>query len=300
MLGAGDLQVLDRWGIPFNGPAVPLHFGSLAECRLDYQSATQIRLNQCNGNLLEINGELVTIDGSQASDQLGTSANRLIANGTDSGVAMAASTRYYIYRSNSQASFSPNSLMPSLSPPVDVNGVKYLYGSGNGQNWRYVGMVYMDGSTQYTDTDRARNVCSYLNRRQRRLYCPVTTSWTSSNTSWIRWNSDSTLRVSFCCHDDRLTYVEAVLCGQSSSASGLQIGLDLNGTTANDALLSTYLFLSSGTLSSNLRAVYSDFIADGYNYLQGMNRTPTGTATYGAPTTGGYEQTTGILGWVWG
>ena len=63
---------------------------------------------------------------------------------------------YYVYLSNSSASPFPSQLRLSKTAPTEG----YLAASGNGANWRCVGMVHLDENGQFaTDGD----ICSVLN-----------------------------------------------------------------------------------------------------------------------------------------
>jgi len=127
----------------------------LADVRLLRDSTTQISLNGLSGTskLIEINGAY--LDLSSAIVCL-TSDNLLSSTGADSGGAAAASTIYYVYASNASASFAPSDLRLSATAPT--NG--YLGASGNALNWRHVGWLATNASTQLAD---AMAVASAMN-----------------------------------------------------------------------------------------------------------------------------------------
>lgn len=90
---------------------------------------------------IAVNNELVSVATPFTCD---TTDNLITAIGADAGSGPSASTLYYAYVSNSQASFAPSDLRLSATAPT----AGYLAGSGNGAHWRFVGAVATDGSTQ--------------------------------------------------------------------------------------------------------------------------------------------------------
>jgi hypothetical protein len=112
----------------------------LAQARLIWFSVTQVDLVGLAGTpkYLEINGEIANLTTKRS---LLTTANRITAAGADAGAAMAANTSYYVYASNSQATFAPSSVRGSATAPTDG----YL-GAGNAINWRHVGWVHTDAA----------------------------------------------------------------------------------------------------------------------------------------------------------
>lgn len=140
---------------------------SVFQGRLQRDSATQISLQRYTGDTVEVNGEAVSIGSSGLTRAV--SDNRIAADGTDAGAALAVSTLYYVYIANSQASFSPSSIRCSLQVPTLFNGVKYLATTGNGVNWRFVGWVRTDATGangNFVDNATDRLVVNYYNRRE--------------------------------------------------------------------------------------------------------------------------------------
>lgn len=96
-------------------------------------------------NFIEVNNKFVDLSTELSCIVSGGGAHNLLAaDGTDSGSPPSSSTTYSGYVSNADASWSPEELRLSATSPT--NG--YLGGSGNAANWRYVGDVELDGSTQ--------------------------------------------------------------------------------------------------------------------------------------------------------
>jgi len=126
-----------------------------ADLQLVLTNTTTITSNPYGGTRAYINGEIVTITGLTCL----TSANVISATGTDSGAAAAASTHYYVYRSNSSASYAPGTVKNCATAPSTYLGNLYLAATGNGANWLYVGDCYTNAATQYTYVVSHYNYC---------------------------------------------------------------------------------------------------------------------------------------------
>lgn len=133
------------------------------DARMQRDSATQISLQQYRGSRVSVNGEVLLLD-STGLTCLSTH-NLIGATGTDAGASLAVSTLYYAYVSNGSASYAPRSLRLSTTAPTSYNGIQYLAATGNGANWRFVGWVRTDGSTQFVDSVTKRLVVNYYNVR---------------------------------------------------------------------------------------------------------------------------------------
>ena len=123
--------------------------------RLARNSTTQVQIEAVSDthNFVFVNGERVSL----ASAIVCNTGDYLVAaDGSDSGVAVSASTKYYAYLSNSIVSpfFAPLDLRLSVTAPT--NG--YLGEDGDAENWRYVGLVYTNSSSQFTDFSTVRDV----------------------------------------------------------------------------------------------------------------------------------------------
>lgn len=139
--------------------------------RLQRDSATQVSLQNYKGAVVEINAERVAI-GSAGFTLLNT-ANLITAAGADSGGAPAVTTLYYVYVSNSKATFAALGIRLSATAPSLLNGVKYLAAAGNGANWRFVGWIRTisnGGTVNFADSITQRLVINYYNRLDVQLF----------------------------------------------------------------------------------------------------------------------------------
>jgi len=121
-------------------------FPGLEVTKLERNSVTQFQLagREYTGKKLFVNNELVDLSSAETCNVSGSPVNLIASDGTDASASPSASTLYYAYMSNSQASYAASSLRLSATAPTDG----YLASSGNGAHWRFVGAVYLDGSTQ--------------------------------------------------------------------------------------------------------------------------------------------------------
>lgn len=134
--------------------AINYFLRSLENLKLSRQSTTVIKAEAIRPGIRDyvmIDNVLETIT-SLTTDV--SSDNAIAADGTDSGSTPSASTLYYIYISNSLASYAAQSIRLSTTAPT--NG--YLGASGNAKNWRFLGACYLDAATQMLQN---WNVCGY-------------------------------------------------------------------------------------------------------------------------------------------
>src|SRR5688572_2238125 len=107
--------------------------------RMQALGANQLVLQRYGGDVVEVNGENVSLGASGIA--LLPTDSLITSTGADNESGMAAATLYYIYVSNSSASPFPSDLRASEVPPTFRNGIKYLGLSDNAANWRFVGWV---------------------------------------------------------------------------------------------------------------------------------------------------------------
>lgn len=103
--------------------------GNVFQARLNTALGGQsntLTLLPYKGNQILVGGRVVTVP-SLGLTRLVTD-NIISGSGADSGSPGIANSLYYVYVSNNLATFSPSSIRLSSTPPVLVNGVKYLGG----------------------------------------------------------------------------------------------------------------------------------------------------------------------------
>ena len=138
---------------------------TLFQARLDTVDGVSgtLTLRQYAGNKVVVAGLTVSVSSSGLS--VDVTDNLIDAAGADAGAPPSPSTLYYVYISNRRSPFSPESIRLSATPPVLVNGVKYLGASGNALNWRFVGWVQPNATPEFESTTVNRLIVNYYNKR---------------------------------------------------------------------------------------------------------------------------------------
>jgi len=142
--------------------------------KLTRNSATQLQVESQDSlkDYIVINKKVIDLSTPIVCN---LSGNLIDSNGADAGSAPGASTLYYAYLSNSIASYAPYSLRLSATVPTD----EYLGTSGNAKNWRFVGALYCNASTQIAND---LEICGYA-REDKNIY--LTSDFTRSSGSEI-------------------------------------------------------------------------------------------------------------------
>lgn len=171
------------------------------------------------GNRVLVNGMLVIVP--NAGMTRGVADNLITAAGADSGAAGGANTLYYVYVSNSKATFSPESIRLSATAPTTVSGVKYLGGAGNALNWRFVGWVRLNATPQFESSDTNALIVNYYNRRLYRIF---------ANPGYVDDNAQT-------------TYAVTGNWAKANGGTGSQVKLIANGEDAE--IIKTIVVVSS-------------------------------------------------------
>lgn len=259
--------------------------------RMERQSTTEIRLNRYVGDLIEVNGELVAL-GAGGLVCL-TTDNLISATGTDSGGAMAASTLYYVYASNSSASFAPSDLRASATAPTRGTtagtsrlGIYYLADSGNGANWRFVGWVRTDGSTNFVDTTTDRLIVNYYNRLDLSILLQpgyvddnATTSYTLASGTYVALNGGTGATASYIANGEDA--VTAYMAGSADPAAGQSINYGIGDNATTTAYGAT---LGNVTVRTHAAIPFISIPAVGYRTLSLIGSVSGGTTTIYADT----------------
>ncbi len=204
--------------------------GNYFKGRIQRDSNTVISLRRYKGWRVYVNGE--DVDPGAGGIACDVTDNLIDAAGADAAAAMAASTLYYVYVSNSKATFAPSDLRGSVTAPSVHNGVQYLGVAGNALQWRFVGWVFTNGSTQFKDQDNARNIANYYNRVWKRLYTNPgyvddnnRETWTTASTTWVNANGGVGHQVSFIANGEDAADIRAQLTGYNSAGSHNRVGI---------------------------------------------------------------------------
>lgn len=133
---------------------------------LTYVDTTHLKLSPKNGGLIFINGLLWMIPS---------------AGVTVDTTGLSTSTFYYVY-----AKITSNAIALELSATAHATDSTYGHRIKSGDGTRtLVGWAYTNGSTQFTDSDAARNVRSLVNDPGINLAAGYTTTRANSSTSYV-------------------------------------------------------------------------------------------------------------------
>lgn len=253
-----------------SGPPIPKN---VFEARLDTTDgvSSTLTLGRYQGDRIEVSGVLVRVPA--AGFTRGIADNLTDGNGADSGAAPVANTRYYVYVSNGRATFSPKSIRLSATPPVFVDGVKYLNTVGNGLNWRFVGFVAPNATPQFESSLTSRTIVNYYNRfRLPMMANPgyvndnAYTFYTLTSTVYVELNAGVGARVQFISNGEDEVHLEATFVTQMPTAgfSG-QFGIGIDTVAGPENVTWT-----GGTGYSSLNAtehsVYDNVLSEAVHF----------------------------------
>lgn len=190
---------------------------AFGQCKLVYTNATTLTLNRKNGSHILIDSAWRQI----------ASAGVTLSNATAlvEGGAPSASTLYYVY-----AEWSGSAVALKLSATAPATD------TGNGQQIRtsdgtraLVGLVYLNGSSQFDDSATKRNVRSYYGRPRSAVEVVLSSGNVATGAAAFIEISTN-LRLEFTCFDDDLVYAAgqaAVSNNTLATLSYLAVALDV-------------------------------------------------------------------------
>lgn len=218
---------------------------TLFQARLDTMDSVSntLTLGQYIGNKVVVSGLTVVIPSSGLMRDIAD--NLIDASGADAGAPPAASTLYFVYVSNQQASFSPSSIRLSATSPVLLNGVRYLGTSGNAVNWRFVGWVVTNATPQFESTVTSRLIANYYNRLKLKMYVNpgyvddnAATTYTVNSASWqplSTYVGSGTSRLSFISNgEDSIIYQATMVLSSANPSNSLLAGVGLDSVSEAD------------------------------------------------------------------
>jgi hypothetical protein len=174
-----------NWTLLFDIVAAATLADYNSQCRLDYVSATQIKLSPYKGNKIIIDN-----------------TTQLIPTGgvTLSNSGMSSSTLYYIYAYMNSGTMTLE--YSTTAYTIDTTtGIPYKTGD---TTRALVGGVYTNGSSQFQDTTAWRGVSSWFNRLSKFTRVALTSDFTSSTASttitalttiFVAWTDDTVMAV---------------------------------------------------------------------------------------------------------
>lgn len=216
---------------------------SICQGRLSVKSTTAIQLTRYTGTAVMVNGQMMSIP--ETGLEISSTA-RTIISGPSLSDAPTASTLYGVYLASPSAPFRSSSIILGPSAFVRANGVPSLGASGKDVEYRFLGWVRTNASTQFVDSETARHLVNYYNRQRAHLFtCPkytndnAFTSYTTTSGTWVKANGGTGSTVSYIANgEDTVTLGLFSMCENSSSTSAAYAGIGDNSATV--AYVSAY------------------------------------------------------------
>jgi len=170
--------------------------------RLSYVGATQIKLAPFNGGSVKIAGLLYAIPSAGI-----TAANTSVYVNGVAGQNLAASTLYYVYLFNNAGTLTIDFSTTGHATDTATGNVGVEIKSGDNSR-TLIGMIYTNGSSQFSDTQQFRGVASWFNRRLRALVgINTSNAQTSSTTVWVELDSSKRAYFVTWADSEILTYI---------------------------------------------------------------------------------------------
>lgn len=225
----------------------------VGQCYFEYTSATIVTLQQKNGRFIQISGELHEIPA--AGTTLGTGG-------------LSSSTLYYVYAYDNSGTLALEASTTAWTVSTTSGNEGMPIKSGDNAR-TLVGMLYTDGSTQFT-TDM---VISYWNPTLRVARAVEVSASNTTSTTWVAIGT----AVYFLWFTGFPLPQPTVMCPVlSSGVVPVYLGSYLNGSTRTATNVATAATLEALTVHGS-----NQFPSQGRNYFQGWGVTNSGTATYG-------------------
>lgn len=194
----------------------PLTFG---QCRLNYVSATQLKLLPYGGNLLWINGAYRRIP----------AAGIAFAN-----TGLAPSTAYYLY-----AYWTGTAVALEASTTSRATDTTWGHQIKSGDATRtLVGGFFTDGSSpgQFRNSAQARCTASWFHRRSQSLYTPMNNTAATASSTPIPGNADT---IAFVWGDEIVSYTASGYVTNNANNNWAGIVILGNGNTITEVSLNT-------------------------------------------------------------
>lgn len=183
----------------------------LGQCRLIFNSSTQIQLNPYNGNNIQIAGGLYQIPSSGIT--AGTTG--VFVNGA-ANQNLVLNTLYYVYVFSN-----------SGTPTIDFSTTSYAQDTTTGNVGVYiknstpsrslVGMVYINSGTIFSDSVGARNTASWFNRSLKAANSTAITNATTTSLSLLELGNGTTNRLEMTSWADDHPYLSIQAFGSNGT-----------------------------------------------------------------------------------
>lgn len=167
---------------------------------------------------------------------------------------------------------------------------------------RYAGTIRTTATTgQCEDSVTKRYVWNCYQRKQRvTVKNDATDSWTYATSTWRAANNSTANRFEYVCGlNEDMIEAEILAGAQLTNANIGAVGIGIDSTSANSALVFGEFIGTSAGLSAMLKASYKGYPGAGFHYIQWLEYRRAGTVTFFGDA-GVASMQSGIVGVVWG
>lgn len=256
---------------PLSGTSALTFVGQIGQGRLDYSSATSIRFNPFNGDLIRINGSLFQIPSGGINS--GNPSGGVFLNGTGSS-SLSANATYYVYVFNNSGSLALDFSATAHAVDTAAGNVGTYIRSGTPSR-SLVGIIRTNSSAQFANSATQRFVRSWFNARPAALENNFTATRTATSVQPTFVEVNSEIRVEFVnwANDTIQAQISAVLDNSGSNYSYLALGW--NGAVDSNRGVGSF---GTNTVAGGVGQAKS--LSEGYNYITLMGAVSGGTGTY--------------------
>lgn len=194
-----------------------------------------------------------------------------------SGLAANTNFDIFIYNNNGILTLESTAWTNDTTRATALTTQDRIYVKSASITRRYLGTIRTTGTIgQCEDSSSRRFVWNAYNQELRSLVAANTVNHTYSTAlTWRAWNNNTTLgqaRVDFVLGSYSL--YTANLVGQGYSNSHIGIGIDSTTSSSN------YIFINTSASAIRAGTGYSDYLNNGYHFMNGVEYINAGTGTF--------------------
>ena len=244
-------------------------------CRLNYVSATQIKLSRYHGKTIPVKTASGWEVRAIASAGITAANTSVYVNGVV-GQNLGASTTYLVCLFDNAGILTLDFLTVLTSTPDTDTGVEIATGL---PTRTVIGLIHTNASNQFDDSAQLRHVLSWYNQRIIAGEGAFTASRTTASNTWTEINSE--IRVSWLAWGDEAPFVIADGACQSSADQGTVLtALSIDSTTVPTTVHASTASGANGRMP--VSPSYSALLSRGRHTATLLGATDTGTATWAA------------------
>lgn len=237
------------------------------QCRLDFVSATQIKLSPFNGDKLQIAGTVVQVPSSGV-----TAANTSVyVNGT-SGQNLAASTVYNVYLFNNAGTLTIDFSATARAADATAGNIGIQIKSGDSTR-TLVGKIETNASSQFVST----SVLSWFNRQLKTVIQTDGADRTAA-TIWTELNSSARARF-LSWGDTQIAVTYSVCAKHATVGAAMYVGAGLDGVSSVFGGQSASEYVANNFVTLSTRASLGT-VGEGVHYATLVGGAGSGSTTF--------------------